>query len=195
REAYRTFVVQLAVRPDFKLEMRERTVDLGLLWHGFESPPPGQVFGPPSAAVPAATQQFYQNYWKPFTLVNTGNVNLPFIKPEVTLSLRPDANSKPVFSGMVPLNSDSVDSLRALTLVRNPNDPGADLSKPANIYLETSFDDLLLPGSALYGQGKGAWLQKARAGSSAPGTSVFANDPSVPNAASRQTYLTLRVPE
>ena len=55
---------------------------------------------------------------------------------------------------------------------RYRNDPGADLSKPANIYLETSFDDLLLPGNGIYGQGTGAWLQKARAGASAPGCSM-----------------------
>lgn len=190
REAYRTFAVQMVVRPDFRLEVRDRTVDLGRVWHGFETPPFGQL-----SALPAAGQAFYRSYWKPFTLVNTGNVNLPKIKPEVVTSFQGQS------TGLVALPSDGVDPFRALTLVRDPSEPNGNLVDPTNIFLRTSLDDLLKPNDGtVYDRGPGAWLQKSRVGSASPSAAIYGGDPSLDAAVAgvpanpRETFLTLNIP-
>jgi hypothetical protein len=183
REAYRTFAVQVVVRPDFRLEVRDRTVDLGRVWHGFETPPLEALGG-----LPPDGQAFYSGYWKRFTLVNTGNVNLPAIKPEVVMSFQGQPTR------MVTLPAGGVDPYRALTLVRDPTEPGADLVDPMNIFLRTSFDDLLKPGSQSYNRGPGAWLQKTRVGAASPSAALFGGDPSLPATTARDPQLALQIP-
>jgi hypothetical protein len=186
REAYRTFAVQVVVRPDFRLEVRDRTVDLGRVWHGFQTPELSEI-----ANLPADGQAFYRSYWKPFTLVNTGNVNLPAIKPEVVMSFQGQPTR------LVTLSAAGVNADQALTLVRDPSASGVFSLKDAlNIYLRTSLDDLLKPSASDdYNRGPGAWLQKARVGAAAPSTAIYGGDPSLLSQPTpRETLLTLNIP-
>lgn len=184
REAYRTFAVQTVVRPDFRLEVRDRTVDLGRIWHGFATPTLEEL-----GSLSPEGQAFYRNYWKAFTLVNTGNVNLPAIKPEVLLSFQGQPTQ------LVRLPAAGVTPAQALSLVRDPTEPGANLTDPLNIYLRTTLDDLLKPTGGAYNSGPGAWLQKSRVGAASPSAAIYGGDPSLlANPVPRETLLTLNIP-
>jgi hypothetical protein len=192
REAFRTFAVQLAVRPDMRLQAAaiaprggtaSRLLDLGKMWHGFETPTWNRM-----SSLDAQGRSFFEQYWKPFVLLNTGNVNLVRVKPEVMLS----AEGRPI--GPVRLPSDGVDPLDGLTLMRDPRDRGVNLTDPKQIYLRTSFDDRLQLEQGNYLAG-GVWLQKARPGASSPGSGLYGGDPgSGPSVTTYEPKLTLNIP-
>ena len=191
REAYRTFVVQVAVRPDMRLQTLavsprtgalSRLMDLGKIWQGFQTPTWGAL-----GSLNTLGRTFFEQYWKPFVIQNTGNVNLVRVKPEVMLS----AGGTPV--GPVRLPSDSVDLYDSLTLARDPAHSNVNLSDANQIYLRTSFDDSLGLGQGKYGKG-GVWLQKARPGASSPGTGLFSGNPVAPNSTQYEPKLTLNIP-
>jgi hypothetical protein len=193
REAYRTFALQLAVKPDMRLEAAavaprtgspSRLVDLGKLWHGFQTP---TWHAMQTGSIDAQGRAFFEQYWKPFVLLNTGNTNLIQVKPEVMLS----AQGQPL--GPVRLPSDGVDLFESLTLMRDPT-KGGNPSNANQIYLRTSFDDQLQLEQGNYDKG-GVWLQLARPGSSSPGTGLYAGNPAVgPNVTAYEPKLTLNVP-
>ena len=126
-------------------------------------------------------------------LLNTGNTNLVQVKPEVMLS----AEGRPV--GPVGLPSDGVDPYELLTLMRDPRllatpPTGQNRIDPNQIYLRTSFDDQLELEQGNYDRA-GVWLQKARPGSSSPGTGLYAGNPAVgPNVTAYEPKLSLNVP-
>ncbi|MBI3911556.1 MAG: hypothetical protein HY320_11570 [Armatimonadetes bacterium] len=186
REAYRTIGFQVMVEPELKLETTERLADLGAMWHGKAGPndpstPLITGFGewaflqslPPGNPV----RRFYEQFWRPVTLQNTGNVNLGYVKPELLFSVVGQAPE------LLILPSMANDPFRALTLLLAPTLASA--QDPRQVYLRTSIDDLLTqarPGQSLayagYNGGSGAWLQKAPAASSAPGSVLYNTDPS-----------------
>lgn len=222
REAYRTFAVQVAVKPEMKVEAQQQAVDLGALWHGKKQPgisrndvgeiQEWQAMNQMAASGnPTLTNlaSYYRRSWRPFNLRNTGNVNLAYIKPELVYQIAGAAT--PSF---IAFPSPGNDPWRALTLL---TPVASALTDPLQIFLRTSFDDMLLPNAAApYGAAtRGIWLQKATAGSSQPGATAYASpipsvnpgdrDPSVARSAigailggasgvPRETYLTLNIP-
>lgn len=212
REAYRTFAVQVMVKPEMKLEAQQQALDLGAVWHGKKQPGLGRGNAAEAWEWQAMQQMlasgnpvqvnlanFYRQYWRPFTLRNTGNVNLAFVKPEVAYQIP----GQPV--EYIGLPSPGNDPFRALTLISPLG--GAALRDPLQIFLRTSFDDMLLPDqSAAYGAGtRGVWLQKSVVGAGQPSSVLYAartpvdvpnaRDPSVPNGGlPRESYLTLNLP-
>ncbi len=191
REAFRTFAVQVAVRPDMRLEAAavaprtgqpSRVLDLGKLWHGFQTPTWSRLRN-----LDAAGRTFFEQYWKPFVLLNTGNTNLIGVKPEVALS------AQGRFVGPVRLLSDGVDFLDSMTLMRDPT-RGGNTADANQIYLRTSFDDQLQLEQGNYDAG-GVWLQKARPGSTSPGTGLYGGNPADgPNVPVVEPKLTLNIP-
>jgi len=221
REAYRTFAVQVAVKPDLKVEASQQVLDLGAMWHGKKQP--GLAGGGANeirewqqmnlmSASPSPANNiaaFYRQYWRQFVLQNAGNVNLAFMKPELAFQ-SPTAGLQ-----LVGLPSEGNDPWRALSLLAGLTPVGGGpnpQTDPYQIFLRTSFDDQLLPDtSSAYGLGqRGIWLQKAAAGSSQPGSVAYAEitasgnaalrDPSnrnganQPTAEPRETWLTLNIP-
>lgn len=188
REAYRTFGVQVMVRPEAKLEAQQALLDFGNLWHGKKQPGLGANDRDPldmrewqrmqlsKAQVPPfntvtdlSLARFREQYWRQFTLTNTGNVNLAFVKPEVALQIQGRPAAIPI-----GLASEGNDPWRLLTFIN----PSGSLTDPAQIFLRTSIDDQLLPdASQPYGAlTRGVWLQKAPIGA-ATGGSVLYVDP------------------
>ena len=171
REAYRTFVLQVGVKPDLRLDTREQLLDFGSMWHGrygpmnFDSNARNDLLEWQTLQqMPANSPQraFYLSQWRFFTPENTGNVNLAYLKPEARISL---AGSPPLPAG---LPGEAIDPFRAFTFLFNPAE--ADPA-PGHINIRTSFDALLnhtRAGAATpYLLGDGGWLQKAAVG--APG--------------------------
>jgi hypothetical protein len=222
REAYRTFAVQVVVAPDMKMEAQSGQLDFGNLWTGKKQPGTGaaaldirewQLMNQWAAGTP--TQQsvasFYRQYWRPFNLLNTGNVNLAYVKPEV-------AFQSPNGVGLIGIPSEGNDAWRALSLINAlpPSGMGPNpLVDPSQIFLRSSLDDQLLPdGNAAYGAGtRGVWLQKAAVGSGQPGSVVYVDPRAAPSGnardrdpspidpaihpvvgAPRETWLTLNIP-
>lgn len=224
REAYRTFAVQVMVKPEMKIEARQQLVDLGNLWHG-KKQPGIQIAGNLAAEIrewqmlqalsasPNQTDrskaQFYSQYWRPFTLVNTGNVNLAYVKPEVAFQIAGMGQPQ-----LIALPSEANDPWKALRLINGTVGTPNPLIDPFQIFLRTSFDDQLLPtGTAPYGAGtRGVWLQKAQPGAAQGGAVAFADptpetvggepaaerDPFNVNPAqrgqARETYISLNIP-
>ena len=58
-----------------------------------------------------AAAQFWGSYWRPFNLINTGNVNLAYVKPEVAYQV---AGSGPQLIG---IPSEGNDPWKALRLI------------------------------------------------------------------------------
>lgn len=75
REPYRTLAAGGAVPVDEKMHVVENTVDLGSIPHslGYTPAPPWTLNGFLPSIVSGAP---YQNFFKPFTVVNEGNVNM-----------------------------------------------------------------------------------------------------------------------
>jgi len=221
REAYRTFAVQVAVKPELKLDVSQQVLDLGAVWHGKKQP--GMTGGGvkeiqewqrmnlmanSAAGADANVAAFYRQYWRQFNIYNTGNVNLSVVKPEVAY--------QSATSGLqlIGFPSEGNDPWRALSLIAGltaVNGGPNPLTDPYQIFLRTSFDDQLLPDNNAYGSGgRGVWLQKAPAGSSQPGAVAYAEkvasantlgrDPTNPPASAtktsepRETWLTLNIP-
>jgi hypothetical protein len=192
REAYRTFAVQVGVEPDMRLQTLavaprtgefSRLLDLGKIWQGFATPTWSQL-----GTLNDQGRTFFEQYWKPFVIQNTGNVNLIRIKPEVMLSL----DGQPF--GPVRLPSDSVDLYDSMSLMRDPT-RGGNRSVPGHIYLQTSLDNSLWQNGE-YDKG-GVWLQKARPGASSPGNGLYSADPNPAAGKNAQPYepkLTLNIP-
>ncbi|MFN3648089.1 MAG: hypothetical protein ACK47B_00805 [Armatimonadota bacterium] len=213
REAYRTFAVQVVVKPELRVEAQQQGVDLGAVWHGKKGPgmtpdtlpnlwewqrmESWRLAGNPSEQ---ALGTFYKQYWRPFNLVNTGNVNMPFIKPELVFQL-PNQPAK-----YIALAGEGNDPWRALPLV-NPLATN-DLRDPFQIFLRTSLDDMMTDGDPYgFNPRSGAWLQKAPVGAANPGSVVYVHDafPNQPNlnpeardpsngGRPRDTWLALNLP-
>jgi hypothetical protein len=222
REAYRTFAVSVAVKPEMKLEAQQQSIDLGSPWHGKKQPGitrggVGEILEWQEMSRLAGSgnttlqnlANFYRQYWRGFNVRNTGNVNLAYLKPEVAYQIA----GQP--AQIIALPAAGSDPWRALPLF-NSTAPAA-LVDPLQIFLRTSFDDQMLPDASLpYGGGsRGLWLQKARVGSALPGAVTYAarsatgnpilRDPSpernaggdviaAPRGLPRETYLTLNIP-
>ena len=211
REAYRTFAVQAMVKPDMKIEARAQQIDFGALWQGKKQAGMGagvldireyqrmqiDKAGPPAAA---ALARFYEQNWRPFNLLNTGNVNLAYIKPEILYQ-----NPNPVATLQLAIPGEGNDAWRALPLVNQAT--LAALNDPLQIFLRTGFDEQFLPNNTTaYAAGtRGVWLQKAPAGAGQPGSATYVDpqavptgnaidrDPSVTGVA-RPTVMTLNLP-
>lgn len=220
REAYRTFAVQVAVKPELKLDVSQQVLDLGAEWHGKKQP--GMPGGGPkeiqewqrmnamsasAVGADANVAAFYRQYWRQFNLYNTGNVNLSVVKPEVAY-MSPTTGLQ-----LIGFPSEGNDPWRALSLIAGlsaVNGGPNPLTDPYQIFLRTSFDDQMLPDNNAYGSGqRGLWLQKAPAGSSQPGSVAYAEkvataaalqrDPTnkagnALTAEPRETWLTLNIP-
>src|SRR5687768_12524888 len=150
---------------------------------------------------------YWQQFWRPFTISNSGNVNLAYVKPEVAFT-RPGPITQ-----LVGIPSEGNDPWRVLPFI-NAATPVA-LQDPLQIFLRTSFDDQLLPAiTSPYGNGRrGIWVQKAAVGAGAPGSALYAagngngavpdpvanaanvlnRDPSVSGTA-RAGYVTVNIP-
>lgn len=224
REAYRTFGFQVMVKPDMKLDTPQQAVDLGSPWHGKKQP--GMPTGASAAAeigewqrmeqlaaaggASAVLANFYRQYWRPFNLLNTGNVNLAFVKPEIFYQVRNGAN---VSREVIGLQGEGLDPWRAFGFVLPTG--ATSLRDPWNIFLRTSLDDQFLPDTnADYAAGfRGVWVQKAPVGSAQPGAVVYVNptgggaaasfitaldrDPArytPPFSNARDTYMAMNVP-
>jgi hypothetical protein len=247
REAYRTFAYQVMVKPELKLEAQQQLIDIGAEWHGKKGPGMAQMLGqspnnpneirewqalqflstPQPGDTPGVQNlkkslaSYYRQYWRPFTLVNTGNVNLAYVKPELLYQLVAGNQVSP--PQIVAFPSDGNDAWRALSLIHATS--VASLKDPLQIFLRTSFDDQLLDNDGrIYGGGqpntdvsRGVWLQKAIPGSGQPASVVYAegdgttlttgsaiardpsmHDPNVPAQAKmglpRETWLSLNLP-
>lgn len=215
REAYRTFGVQVMVRPEMKVEVQQQLLDLGNNWHGKAQALTTQAGANqirayqemqnlaaspgPGGAVNRSLAAFYQQYWRPFNLLNTGNVNLAYMKPEITYLL-PGSPKQ-----LIGLLGEGLDAWRALPFANNST--AATLADPYQIFLRTSFDDQLLPDlSAPYGaSNRGVWLQKAAAGGAQPGSVIYTEDAGTPTGQAlprdpsytgkaRDTWLSLHIP-
>lgn len=216
REAYRTFAVQVAVKPDMRIEAQQQTIDLGNLWHGKKQPGMGngaleirewqrlQQLASSGNQIDRSAAQFYSQYWRAFNLINTGNVNLAYVKPEVAFQIAGVAGAQ-----LIALPSEANDPWKALRLINGTAGTPNPLVDPFQIFLRTSFDDQLLPDqNAAYGaSNRGVWLQKAQPGAAQGGTVAYA-DPN-PNAVAvtdaqrrdptngglaRETYISLNIP-
>lgn len=197
REAYRTFGVQVVVKPDLRLEAPQAAVDFGNLWHGKRQPGTDaddnpntnphleirewqqmQLMKSSGNATLEGFAAFYEQFWRPLTLLNSGNVNLAYVKPE--LAYATPAGGVQILA----IPGEGIDPWRALPLLNAlaPAGMGAPnpLADPLQILLRTSFDEQLLPDpSAPYGAAtRGIWLQKAPAGAALPGTVAYV-DPSL----------------
>lgn len=220
REAYRTFGVQVVVKPQLKLDVSQQVLDLGAMWHGKKQPgltgggsreiqewQRMNLMAASGVGADASVAAFYRQYWRQFNIYNTGNVNLSVVKPEVAY--------QSTTSGLqlVGFPSEGNDPWRALSLLAglSPVNGGPNpLTDPYQIFLRTSFDDQLLPDNNAYGSGgRAVWLQKAPAGSSQPGAVAYAEkvasastlgrDPTnraggTLTAEPRETWLTLNIP-
>src|SRR5262249_54049574 len=127
----------------------------------------------------SAERRFYLSQWQPFTLLNTGNVNLAHIKPELALA----AGNSTAGYEPIGLPSDGTDPFRSLTLFWPPvlNNGAAGLRQAGYVFLRASFDRELpraFGGAAgPYLSGPGPWLQKAPVGAAAPGAVLYQGDP------------------
>ncbi|HTE16951.1 MAG TPA: hypothetical protein VK689_01050, partial [Armatimonadota bacterium] len=202
REAYRTFGVQVMVKPDMRMDAVQQLVDLGNLWHGKKQPGLGggvmeirewqrmEAMSRSNNAAEKAAAQFYGQFWKKINILNTGNVNLAYLKPEVAYQI---PGSPPQLIG---LPSEGNDPWRALSLINGSDDLATGdsqrLRDPFQIFLRTSFDDQLLPNaSAPYGAGaRGVWLQKAPAGAAQPGVVAYAAQTPTGNTLERDPSVT-----
>ncbi len=221
REAYRTFAVQVVVKPEMKLEAQQTQLDLGNLWHGKRQPGTDNDVNPASnphleireyqrmrawetSGSPAQQSfaAFWKQYWRGLNVLNTGNVNLAYVKPEVAVqSVGPPATLQ-----ITGLPGEGNDPWRTLPFINATS--AASLADPLQIFLRTSVDDQFLPtGAAAYGSGvRGFWIQKATVGSGQPSAAAYAEvnpentggdprlrDPSNGGVA-RELALTLNVP-
>jgi hypothetical protein len=191
REAYRTFAVQVMVKPEMKLQAHDTSLDFGNLWHGHHGPGTSATTGnavdeirewqqlqadKAAGGTRASIAAFREQYWKSFAIDNTGNVNLAYVKPELVYQLV----GPPSSLALIAFPSLGNDPWRALPLLWSPSG----LTDPYQIFLRTSFDDQLLPdASVAYGgspspgspQARGVWLQKAQPGSEKPGSVLYAD--------------------
>lgn len=182
REAYRTFAVQVAVQPDMKLETQTPVVDFGNIHHGKKQPGLGagaleireyqrmaQLASSPANA-DKAVANFYNQWWRKIVLVNSGNVNLAYVKPELIYQ---EIGQQPKIRA---LPAEGNDWFRALPLIQATT-PTA-LADPFQIFLRTSFDDQMLPDASLAyaAADRGLWVQKAPVGGGLPGTVAYADN-------------------
>ncbi len=183
REAYRTFAVQVVVQPDMKLETQTPVVDFGSIHHGKKQPGLGggaleireyqrmnQLRDPASPAPDRAVGNFYNQWWRKIVLVNSGNVNLAYVKPELIYQ---EIGQQPKIRA---LPAEGNDWFRALPLVQATT--ASALADPFQIFLRTSFDDQMLPDASLdyAAADRGLWLQKAPVGGGLPGTVAYADN-------------------
>lgn len=182
REAYRTFAVQVGVQPDMKLETQTTVVDFGALHHGKKQPGMGsgaaeireyqrmQQLANSTSGIDKSVATFYNQWWRKIVLVNRGNVNLAYVKPEI---LYTEANAT---SRIRALPSEGNDWFRALPLVNTTT--ASALADPLQIFIRTSFDDQFLPDNSLAygGNDRGLWVQKAAVGSGLPGAIAYADN-------------------
>ncbi len=211
REAYRTFAVQVMVKPEMKIDVQQQAVDLGAPWHGKKQPGLGagtndireyqRMRQDQSSGTPVVRNvgNFYSQYWRNFTIANTGNVNLAYVKPEVKYTIPAQGTA------LIGIPGEGNDAWRALSLIHNFT-PAA-LTDPFQIFLRTSFDDQLLPdNSAAYAASRrGVWLQKAQPGSAQPGSVIYVHNTGTPSGlainrdpsnggAARETFMAMNVP-
>src|SRR5205823_1553420 len=128
REPYRSFNIGGSVPVDEKMHIVEPTVDLGSSPHslGYTPAPPWTLNG----FIPnIATGAPFANFFKPFTVINDGNVNM--------LDLRIATRIGPNFGAnhySVAFNSDANDSLAWLdgfpNIITNLNPPYAPNTGP-----------------------------------------------------------------
>jgi hypothetical protein len=182
REAYRTFAVQVVVKPDPKMEAQQQVLDLGSPWHGKKQPGLGAGAlemreWQKMQTLPASLQSYYRQYWRPFNLLNTGTVNLAYVKPEVAFQA-PGTGVQ-----ILAIPGEGNDPWRALPLINQTTN--AALQDPFQIFLRTSFDDQLMrQDNVIYGSStQGVWLQKAAVGAGAPGSVAFADRRAAPSGA------------
>lgn len=74
-EVYREFLTGVAVSPDLSLRVEEQTIDLGDVPHGLGYAP-NIPFAPTGIGPYRTVSSPYESFFAPFTVKNTGNVNL-----------------------------------------------------------------------------------------------------------------------
>ena len=93
QEVYRSFRVDLQVRPDPKIEVEEQTIDIGRAPHGL-----GEALQWPFEFTAFNPSPDVQKWFKKVTIKNAGNVNLTNVQIAKTVPLLGDKNSS--FSGI-----------------------------------------------------------------------------------------------